>query len=110
MHGLIQKRLISETNCDILALQEVDPTKSFFGFLAEAGYELQYRPKGSLQGILIAYKKDKFELLDCKTVDYDSHISPKFKRFPYATGHGALLVKVLRNQLSCSIKGNTRWY
>ena len=34
----MQKQLIMETDCDILALQEVDPTKSFFNFLIEAGY------------------------------------------------------------------------
>jgi mRNA deadenylase 3'-5' endonuclease subunit Ccr4 len=89
-----------ETQCDILALQEVDPTKSFFSFLEEAGYDIQYRPKGCFQGILIAYKKKEFELLDCKIIDYDSHISPRFKRFPYATGHGALLLKVLYGSLS----------
>lgn len=36
--SLTQKRVILETDCDILALQEVDPTKSFFDFLTEAGY------------------------------------------------------------------------
>lgn len=59
------------------------------------GYDYQYRPKGCFQGILIAYKRDEFELLDWKIVDYDSHISSRFRRFPYATGHGALLVKVM---------------
>lgn len=83
----------------------MDPTKSFFSFLSSMGYDYQYRPKGCFQGILIAYKRDEFELLDWKIVDYDSHISHRFRRFPYATGHGALLAKVPIHLIQLLYKG-----
>lgn len=81
-------------DCSLLALQEVDPTQCFFNFLSNLGYEYHFRPKGCFQGILIAYKKSQFQLIQQKIVDYDSCISPKVRRFPYATGHGALMLKV----------------
>jgi mRNA deadenylase 3'-5' endonuclease subunit Ccr4 len=91
---LIQKRLIERMDCAILALQEVDPTNSFFDFLKCMGYDYHFRPKGCFQGILIAYKRDQFKLIQSRVIDYDKMISPRCKRFPYTTGHGALLLKV----------------
>lgn len=58
------------------------------------GYDYHFRPKGCFQGILIAYKRDQFKLIQSRVIDYDKMISPRCKRFPYATGHGALLLKV----------------
>ena len=100
----IQKRFIYYHNCEILCLQEVDSAKSFFSFLEEMGYSYSYRPKGPLQGILIAYKKSLFQVLDEKYVDYDSLITKPFKKEVYSTGHGAILLKVLNFIFSCYIK------
>lgn len=44
------------------------------------GYSYIYKPKGPLHGILIAYKKDLFKVLDEKSVDYDTLITPPFKK------------------------------
>ena len=68
------------------------------------GYGYSYRPKGPLQGILIAYKKSLFQVLDEKYVDYDSLITQPFKKEVYSTGHGAILLKVFIISLSCCTK------
>lgn len=80
-----------------MALQEVDPTHTFLSFLTSLGYEYRFRPKGFFQGILLAFKKDLFQVLQEKILDYDEMIGPRLKRFPYATGHGGLFLKVRRD-------------
>lgn len=74
------------------------------------GYSYSYRPKGPLQGILIAYKKSLFQVLDEKYVDYDSLITKPFKKEVYSTGHGAILLKLLYKGISKLVVANTHLF
>ncbi len=62
--------LIDQYQPDLMGLQEFDPSWDFFLYseLQDRGYELlyEYRGPGSFEATPIAYKTDKFELLEEK--------------------------------------------
>lgn len=62
--------LVDKYQPDLMGLQEFDPSWDFFLFseLGDRGYGLlfEYRGPGSFEATPIAYKKDKFELLEEK--------------------------------------------
>jgi mRNA deadenylase 3'-5' endonuclease subunit Ccr4 len=73
--------ILRANQCDFLCLQEVDTYESHFkSFLENEGYSSQYkkRPSGyNNDGSLIAWKSDRWVVLEIKIIDYNEH--PKCK-------------------------------
>ncbi|KAL6071665.1 Glucose-repressible alcohol dehydrogenase transcriptional effector [Balamuthia mandrillaris] len=93
-----KNRILQEVlsyDCDFLALQEVE-SKHYLSFyqpeMRKAGYEGIFKPKsrartmgdiGSVDGCVIFYKPDKFELLDEYWIEYQSSSIKRYeKEFP----------------------------
>ncbi|KAI4528876.1 Endonuclease/exonuclease/phosphatase, partial [Schizophyllum commune Loenen D] len=62
-------------NADIMCLQETDRLDKLVPLLEKAGYETHYRAGvRKLHGCMIAYKKDRFSLMDERQVFYDNQV------------------------------------
>ncbi|KAL1761827.1 Endonuclease/exonuclease/phosphatase [Schizophyllum commune] len=62
-------------NADIMCLQETDRLDKLVPLLEKAGYETHYRAGvRKLHGCMIAYKKDRFSLVDERQVFYDNQV------------------------------------
>lgn len=99
--------MIKSKDCDIICLQEVDSSDSFFEYLSGLGYEYRFRAKG-LQGILIAFKRNVFQLIDSKVVNFDTLINSNVDKALYRKGHGSIMVKVRSASIQLETKDRHR--
>ncbi|KAI0788545.1 Endonuclease/exonuclease/phosphatase [Abortiporus biennis] len=69
--NMLYREILSH-NADVCCMQEVDRTEKLFPVLEEAGYALNYAtgPRKH-HGCLIAYKKDIFEQIQERKIQYD---------------------------------------
>jgi hypothetical protein len=82
----------------MLFLQEVDDRSEFYRTLEKLGYECLYHPKRfmyNFQGILLAFKAKKFDLIRFKTLEYsgDEH---GWRSPEEIKGNNAIIMQVQR--------------
>lgn len=99
---MTQLEHITKKDCDILFLQEVDDNAYLYRNLEKLGYECMFTPKkfnyGS-QGILLAYKLAKFDLLRYRVLEYSGQ-GDGWKGPLQMKGNNCILMQVLAPPLS----------
>ena len=78
---------LKELNGDILCIEEIERDESFIAKLISIGYEFSFKPRtgNHSEGCALAWKKEKFDLIDLIGIEYNMNktnkdISPIYDR------------------------------